>query len=125
VSRPHPQHTKATSGSQVCREVHRKAAKIFVEANPSLLCDSLPITTQDIDKWLRDNGWKRAKAKAVTRHRNAILKLLDPTPFRTLIYVHAKKYLESSVPYKVLDEEARESLLKVLGLSKELLRFIV
>jgi hypothetical protein len=81
--------------------VHRKAAKIFVKANSSLLCDSLPISAKDIDKWLRDNGWKRAKAKAVTRHRNAILKLLDRTPFRTLIYAHAKKYPESSVPYKV------------------------
>jgi hypothetical protein len=105
--------------------VHREAAKIFIKASPSLLCDSLPISTEDIDKWLRDNGWERAKAKAVTRHRNAILKLLDPTPYRTLIYAHAKKYLESSVAHKVLDEEARERLLKALGVRKKLLRFIV
>jgi hypothetical protein len=105
--------------------VHRRAAKIFVKANPSLLCDSLPITTQDIDKWLRDNGWKRAKAKAVTRHRNAMLKLLDPTPFRTLIYAHATKYLEFSVPHKVLDEEARGCLLKAFGTRKKLLRSII
>jgi hypothetical protein len=105
--------------------VHREAAKIFTKANPSLLCNSLPISTEDIDKWLRDNGWKRAKAKAVTHHRNAIHKLLDPTPFRTLIYAHTQKYLESSVPLKVLDEEARERLLKALGVRKKLLRFIV
>jgi hypothetical protein len=105
--------------------VHHEAAKIFSKANLSLLCDSLPISAKDIDKWLRDNGRKRVKAKAVTRHRNAILKLLDPTPFRTLIYAHAKKYPESSVPYKVLDQEAGERLLKALGVRKKLLRFIV
>jgi hypothetical protein len=105
--------------------VHREAAKIFTKANPSLHCNSLPISTEDIDKWLRDNGWERAKAKAVTRHRNAILKLLDPTPFRNLIYAHAQKYLESSVPHKVLDEEARGCLLKALGIRKKLLRSII
>jgi hypothetical protein len=105
--------------------VHRGAAKIFSKANPSLLCDSLPISTEDIDKWLRDNAWKRAKAKAVTRHRNATLKLLDPTPFRTLIYAHAMKYLESSIPHKVFDEEAGERLLKALCSCKKLLRSMI